>query len=76
LKNKTFFLYPNPALDKVFINTTEEINYELKSLQGILLSKGSIGFKEHIDILNLQPGFYLLVIEFDGVEYVEKFMKI
>jgi hypothetical protein len=76
LKNKALFHYPNPALDKVFLNTTEEIDYELKSLQGILLSKGSIDFKEYIDISNLQTGLYLLVVYSNGIKHVEKLMKI
>ena len=74
--NKKLFFYPNPANDKVFINATEQVKYELKSLQGILLSKGSIGFKEPIDISNLETGIYLLIIHSEGTKRFGKLMKI
>ncbi len=51
-------IHPNPAKDKIYINSTENFDYTLYSLQGKLLSKGK--FNSQLDVSHLQDGVYIL----------------
>ncbi len=51
-------IHPNPAKDKIYINSTENFDYTIYSSQGKLLSKGKLN--SQLDISNLQDGVYIL----------------
>ncbi|MEA3443977.1 MAG: two-component regulator propeller domain-containing protein [Bacteroidota bacterium] len=57
-----FSIFPNPAFDKIKMNSTEKIiNIELYSPSGQLLQKTTINKKqETIDISGLSPGNYFI----------------
>jgi len=77
-------LYPNPAVDFVFVNVHDnnlkEVTFELHSLIGnkvvIQPEELSTG-KYRIPVKNLSNGYYFLVIKDDDVSYKQayKFLK-
>ncbi|MEM9887277.1 MAG: T9SS type A sorting domain-containing protein [Bacteroidota bacterium] len=65
-------IYPNPALDRVFIQSTERLKNHLFNIQFIdftgktLISQNVDSNNEVIDISHLQSGIYFCVIMRDG----------
>lgn len=56
-------IYPNPATDKVFIETTKSIQIQLLNLQGKILFEKYIKSNEYIDVSYLNNGIYFLKSE-------------
>jgi polyhydroxybutyrate depolymerase len=56
--NDKFQMFPNPVLDKLTLNSNEEITFEIIGLDGATLDQGiSTG---EINTVGLQPGCYIL----------------
>lgn len=54
-------VYPNPANDYITVSINENINYELFSVTGQLVKKGSLTINENtINLQELSKGYYLL----------------
>lgn len=71
ISNKGF--YPNPAMKYIFVEDYCESEYELYSVKGELLQKGSCASK--IDISFLNKGIYILKFYNDGECKMEKLIK-
>jgi endonuclease I len=59
----TYHIYPNPAVDFVFIDAevlSEKIDFEIYDLTGRLIEKGSISDAQNISVSNLNNGVYIL----------------
>lgn len=71
-------IYPNPVSnDKLFLKVSLEnpsINYTITNFQGQTLSQGKTSNKE-INVNNLSPGSYLLVLDNGTSSVVRKFIK-
>ena len=68
-------LYPNPAHSFVTVTTeTAELNYTILTLSGQTLAQGRIASGASIALGDLQNGLYLLRLEADGRQQVEKLM--
>ena len=77
-------LYPNPAVDFLFVNVTNNnltnISFELHSLIGnkVVIEPEEVSNGQfRIPVKNLSNGYYFLVIKDDGVRYNQayKFLK-
>jgi hypothetical protein len=70
-------VYPNPVLDKVYVEFSEDIlaDYSLLSLDGRVLSKGQLASSEFIDVSGFSSGLYLLRIQSEGKNYTYKIIK-
>ena len=68
-------LYPNPAHSFVTVAAeTAELNYAILTLSGQTLAQGRIASGASIALGDLQNGLYLLRLEADGRQQVEKLM--
>ena len=68
-------LYPNPARSFVTVAAeTAELNYTILTLSGQTLAQGRIASGASIALGDLQNGLYLLRLEADGRQQVEKLM--
>lgn len=64
---ETYRVYPNPAAKILFIDSDRELMYSLFALNGKLIQRGIFSPQEgKIDLLDLEPGIYLLKTERDG----------
>lgn len=77
----TFYMYPNPVRDKLFLSSNEKtgtLKLKIFNIEGKLLSTQNLEFDKQasIDVSNLSTGIYFLNIE-DGNGNVEvrKFIK-
>jgi hypothetical protein len=59
VKNDALSIYPNPASDKIFINTTGQINNTVFAADGRKLIETD---KKEIDIKSLPAGIYIIKI--------------
>jgi hypothetical protein len=76
ISNNIFFLYPNPAKDKVFITTEQSLNtVDIYSIQGQkVLTLRNV--KNSIDISSLPNGIYTVIIkDITGLSHTEKLVK-
>jgi len=72
-------LYPNPSNNSIYISGIGEDKgafYQIISPAGMLLIKGDINEKQGIDIRNLSPGFYYLILQMEGITKTFKFARI
>ena len=78
-----YYVYPNPAFNKIFIrqtNPAQVTNVEIYNIQGVLVKKDlfstSTMFEYQVDIAGLNAGIYFLHISNnEGVQSVSKFIK-
>jgi len=77
IANQFIEFYPNPTIDKLYIKTdAQHLNYELYNIQGLVVSKGSLGTE--LSLSDLTSGVYLLKVAHDnGIEYsVQRIVKL
>ena len=60
LNSSTMAVYPNPANDFIFIETTGNFTYQLTSVNGQILISGVAFEKERVDLSGLAAGIYLI----------------
>ena len=68
-------LYPNPVLDKLYLETSEQNwNYQILNLQGQLILKGN--YEDNIEVSQLPSGIYFLQLSREDEMYrAVKFVK-
>ena len=70
-----FNLYPNPVIDILKIDHAyENVEYTLYSVDGKLVQKGKV-IDSRINLVTLQKGLYLLLLEVDGKTDIKKIIK-
>lgn len=60
LNSTTMAVYPNPANDFIFIETTGNFIYQLSNVNGQILISGAAFEKEQVDLSGLAAGIYLI----------------
>ena len=76
-----FVLYPNPAREKLSLQTQSVLSAEARlvvyDLNGrkVHIQKADNGLSQKVDVSKLQPGVYLLGIEQNGSREYFKFVK-
>ncbi len=70
-------VFPNPAQDVITVRSDREIqSIQVISTTGqVLRNINGASFNEQIDLLDLSPGIYYLLIEMDGEMVPQKFVK-
>ena len=70
-------VFPNPAQDVITVRSDREIqSIRVISTTGqVLRNIQAANFNERIDLLDLSPGIYYLLIEMDGEMVPQKFVK-
>ncbi len=71
-------IFPNPASDKIQITSSVSLDnstVEIYSITGKLVSKTSLNDKNEINISNLSNGIYLIKINSETVNFVERIIK-
>lgn len=63
LNSSTLAVYPNPANDFIFIETTGNFMYQLSNLNGQILISGVAFEKEQVDLSGLAAGIYLIQMQ-------------
>ncbi|MEN8137088.1 MAG: RICIN domain-containing protein [Bacteroidota bacterium] len=53
-------VYPNPATDKLIIDTKNEVLIEIFSIKGLKLISKNISSKTNIDVSNFETGIYII----------------
>jgi hypothetical protein len=65
-------IYPNPSNDKIYIhispNYFDHYKYQVLSYDGKSIQNGYIENNQHISLINLSAGFYLLKISYSSLE--------
>ena len=74
VEKETPVIYPNPAVDKLFIRGFEGEAF-IYDVSGKLLRKVSHDKASGIDIVNLQTGVYFVTISNEAGSYKTKFLK-
>jgi hypothetical protein len=70
-----FNIYPNPVTDVLKIDHAYDlVEYNLFSIDGKLVQKGKV-INSRINLVTLQKGLYLLLLEVDGKTDVRKIIK-
>jgi hypothetical protein len=78
-KESNFFIFPNPAIDVLNINTqTSNFNYEIYNIQGSLIKASNKIFKGNtrFDISDLKQGVYIIHFYTKSERIVKRFIKI
>ncbi len=77
LQSNRLNVFPNPASDVVNVaGLQSQANYSVIAANGAILQKGILKTGENsLNIANLPLGNYLLLVEEDGVQSVQKFVK-
>ena len=70
-------LYPNPATDKLQVESTERIErYEVYDITGALLRRDAVGHNTFtLDLEGLPAGTYLLKMTSEGTVQTRRFVK-
>lgn len=69
-------IYPIPAKNELYLNTKEDISYEIADISGQVILKGNNSVNSKLDIGNILPGTYFLKI-FDKEKHaVYKIIKL
>jgi len=71
----TFSVYPNPVLNKLYINSVLAVDLEIYDLNGRIVLTVKQSKNEGIDVSNLQKGFYIISITSEGKTSRIKFIK-
>jgi hypothetical protein len=76
--NQAVTIYPNPATDKLFIETKNEISsWKIIDMQGkqLLQNKKVNNSKTFIDVSGLLSGIYIVEIETENGKFIHKLVK-
>jgi len=67
-------LYPNPTSHFVVIQLEDQLKrqYQIRNLSGQLLQEKPFVSGEEIRLPDLAPGYYIVRIEIDGREWIQK----
>ena len=68
-------LYPNPASDRIFIDSERPLAYQILTVIGETVRQGLIDKANSISIHDLQPGIYQVVLSGSGQRLVKRFVK-
>lgn len=68
-------LYPNPVIDKLYLQLNKINAYEVYDLNGKLLLQGKSGIESFIDCSGLNQGLYLMKLDYKSRDYYYKFIK-
>lgn len=75
IAKSTFNIYPNPVIDRLFIDHKDILNYEILNMNGQKISSGKQE-KSFIDVSKLLRGSYLLKFTLKNQETItKKFIK-
>lgn len=69
-------VYPNPVVDKIFIDglTLENSRYQILDMRGQIIRKGNLT-ENQLEVSGLAGGMYFLNIYDDGAVYVRRMVK-
>lgn len=71
-----FKVFPNPAIEKVFVNSTVKTTYILSNINGQLLKKGTlIQGVNIINVSHLPNGLYFINIKMDNGNVIKKIIR-
>jgi hypothetical protein len=70
LTQEAFSFYPNPARSTIFINFKLKSNYEIFSIDGMLLKTGILS--KMIDVSDFYKGIYLFEIKNENGKFIKK----
>jgi hypothetical protein len=65
-------LYPNPAIDKVYINTNEAVSVEIINLNGQVVRTFNSDESESIDVSGIKSGNYIVIARGQQKVYISK----
>lgn len=73
----SYSVYPNPATDRLIVETKNSYKYEILDMFGASVANGSLeGTKNNINVTTLNSGLYLLKLyNLDNTIIVNKFIK-
>lgn len=74
-ETKDFFVYPNPAQEFVSIEYPGNFRYAVVDLQGSIVTSGFAHEQVLVDLVALQPGNYIIVIETNSGIDLSRFVK-
>ncbi len=76
-KNSAIYIYPNPALNKIYIKNTKasKFDVEITSIDGKIMQLQNMSSLEAIDIQMLPPGIYIVRILTGNTVQTTKFVK-
>lgn len=73
IKQNKVKIFPNPSFDFIQISGLKKTeNYQLYTISGKEINKGTISNDEKIDIQNLRSGFYFLKLNNDTIKFLKK----
>lgn len=75
--DKTISIAPNPAREqvKIFIEGHKRFSYEFVNINGDAILSGSAETGSSIDVSALQPGYYHIIIKYEGKKSLIKLIK-
>lgn len=65
-ERKALCLYPNPANGYFYLDADEVVDVTILELSGRVVKKGKVANGERIDVSMLNPGTYIIRIDFDN----------
>jgi hypothetical protein len=70
-------LYPNPANDYIQIVSSLKVGfkYELFNINGTIVNRGNLEFKDKLNISKLNPGLYFIRVNVEHTNTMYKFIK-
>lgn len=68
--------YPNPATDQLMLYSTAADDLVIYDVHGKCVFRQTAPLTSVIDVSQLDPGFYLLLLQQDGVAEFQRFMKV
>lgn len=72
-----FEIFPNPASNQLKVVSEMSLEaYQIFDVNGKLINENSSLPIEHIDVSNLENGFYILNCQLEGMTYSKKFLKL
>ncbi len=67
-------IYPNPAKDKLYINSTADVDFYITDMTGAVVKRGTTGVKE-VSVSDLNSGAYLIHTSTSQNGQVYRFIK-
>ena len=72
--NSVFTAYPNPVVDKIYINGLQQIlHYEVRNIQGVIIWEGKDIEQQNFSFLS--SGMYFLEFKSNTKQQILKFIK-